>query len=973
MSDSGVIRDIAVTCRKSLERCLGSPRLRENGWAENRLVDFNLWSEGAGVLATGKLSLDERLSSKPEARKIISNLLSLMNMFIEDCLEKVDKSINQFGYIANSAREESKYNGTEYKDNETTITSSQSEAEAKKDVEETLNQIVRLTVAIRKAGSSARLTRADRSFDKQDPTIQKLTSFLELVIHPRGTKLDGLNEIQTRLIEANLRRRHRFNYARLHSQRLAKRDADSQLQSQPAQIIMNIMMTKTPPQIEEPPSQPDKEMSTEIPNIQSQRSDIEPPVQAPTVTTAASAIEGTVIINESKTSQKRRAAVTILSRITSGIKYPRPPPVSPYKIRKHLAGDIIPYTCIFTDCSRPLQLYLSRGDWEHHIKTEHGHLWNCIVCDQLGDFTKHEFYQERDIIEHINLRHRDDVDIDEISMFVSASYSSKLTDTDGCPICPGPKEGQDLLEHIARCVHDFSLRSLPAPSESDGPGDYFDIDSGGISSADIASSSEDEGRDIEGLPPLEFETGQNSDTCYTELTESSLQMITQPILQDHTVRLQEWLLNCNDPEDLDERGLDVESYRDKEAPPDRKAIYKVGWICTELEDLDAALAALDHIEKMPYLEQGNRYALGVIGHYNVVILQIPAADIDLPQVLPTSGPSAPGVGASDATKGPASPVRHMLRSFPSIRAVLFVGTAGGVPPLSKLDTGYTITPSEVHPDVRLGDVVVGTAIKGFPAVAEVNSDSEGRVESYTDLLGDIPFSLHPISSERILGRIDEMGLNMDIRRPNGLIDRLHTFDADEDISYDLYASVRDVFYHSERSLAELSHGVRLRPPDYLFRPDYDHNSRAPNMRGYCEHCDLTMTLRRATAGQLPKLQVHHGMIFSMERNPKPSLRDEINKTFDCEALCIGVRESGLLENIPHIDIRGISNYLDSHEYGNWKPHASFVAAAYATELLKNLGMGELGKYTVNELIHLNGEKSTTSSIFRLWEWCERSL
>jgi hypothetical protein len=100
------------------------------------------------------------------------------------------------------------------------------------DVENSLSQLTRLTVAIRKAGTRSRLQKADNKFDPDGPQIRSLRRHLEFLILVRPDehgisnfsqeKLDStaLNSIQSRLIDANLKRRNRFIYAQTHAQKL---------------------------------------------------------------------------------------------------------------------------------------------------------------------------------------------------------------------------------------------------------------------------------------------------------------------------------------------------------------------------------------------------------------------------------------------------------------------------------------------------------------------------------------------------------------------------------------------------------------------------------------------------------------------------------------------------------------------------------------------------------------------------------
>lgn len=88
---------------------------------------------------------------------------------------------------------------------------------------------MRLTVAIRKSGTQSSLQKADNSFDAS--TNQELKTHLNVIVLARPSE-DGaqtrkfdpsqLSQVQSRLIEANLRRRNRFLYAQRHSDKLSQ-------------------------------------------------------------------------------------------------------------------------------------------------------------------------------------------------------------------------------------------------------------------------------------------------------------------------------------------------------------------------------------------------------------------------------------------------------------------------------------------------------------------------------------------------------------------------------------------------------------------------------------------------------------------------------------------------------------------------------------------------------------------------------
>lgn len=87
MTIGNSIADTTNTCLQNLESCLSIERLAQDAWAETRLGDFNLWISGIGALAPGKASLDARLGRRPEAQRVVTNILILLGSNVERCKE----------------------------------------------------------------------------------------------------------------------------------------------------------------------------------------------------------------------------------------------------------------------------------------------------------------------------------------------------------------------------------------------------------------------------------------------------------------------------------------------------------------------------------------------------------------------------------------------------------------------------------------------------------------------------------------------------------------------------------------------------------------------------------------------------------------------------------------------------------------------------------------------------------------------
>lgn len=95
------------------------------------------------------------------------------------------------------------------------------------EVDQVLDHLVRVGIAIRKSGSNARSQKADHLFNPDDHS--DLFRYLAVIILSRGSK-DArdfdlirpglLGSVQERLIKANLRRRNRFLYAQRYALKL---------------------------------------------------------------------------------------------------------------------------------------------------------------------------------------------------------------------------------------------------------------------------------------------------------------------------------------------------------------------------------------------------------------------------------------------------------------------------------------------------------------------------------------------------------------------------------------------------------------------------------------------------------------------------------------------------------------------------------------------------------------------------------
>ncbi|KAL4874203.1 nucleoside phosphorylase domain-containing protein [Aspergillus karnatakaensis] len=302
--------------------------------------------------------------------------------------------------------------------------------------------------------------------------------------------------------------------------------------------------------------------------------------------------------------------------------------------------------------------------------------------------------------------------------------------------------------------------------------------------------------------------------------------------------------------------------------------YTIAWICALPLEMAAAKLMLERIH--PLLSQPqtdhNVYTLGSISGHNIVIACLPS-----------------GVYG---TTSAAIVLDQMLPTFPCLRFGLMVGVGGGVPNPSKYD-------------IRLGDVVVSMPTSGATVGGVIQYDygkalHNGSFQQTGSLNKPPRFLLTAISqmrSEDLLGdvpsRIAELisGI-LESREPR----------------------VRDQFARPDQ--------------DWLFKPGYYHYQREDTDCSACDQAHLEVRKPR----QSKKPIVYYGLIASANQVMKnPIRRDTLAQEMDI--LCFEMEAAGLMDQLPCLVVRGISDYCDSHKHKDWQGYAALTAAAYAKMLL----------------------------------------
>lgn len=128
--------------------------------------------------------------------------------------------------------------------------------------------------------------------------------------------------------------------------------------------------------------------------------------------------------------------------------------------RKHLVKDIFPYTCPIEGCTTSV-LYLNKKTWQQHLLDQHQVVthWECSLCNDQPQFTK-----SADFDMHLRKEHIESFFESDLLQMRDASQQTRISLSQLCPTCNEAWEidqYESFIDHLAECIHDFSLRSLP--------------------------------------------------------------------------------------------------------------------------------------------------------------------------------------------------------------------------------------------------------------------------------------------------------------------------------------------------------------------------------------------------------------------------------------------------------------------------------------------------------------------------------
>ncbi|KAJ9304135.1 hypothetical protein DTO217A2_6352 [Paecilomyces variotii] len=298
--------------------------------------------------------------------------------------------------------------------------------------------------------------------------------------------------------------------------------------------------------------------------------------------------------------------------------------------------------------------------------------------------------------------------------------------------------------------------------------------------------------------------------------------------------------------------------------------FTVGWICALTDEFIAARQMLDEQYEIVIPESHldtNAYTCGRIGRHRVVIACLPQ-----------------GRYGQASTFKLAS---GMMTTFPSIKVALLVGIGGGAPNLNVKGR-----------DIRLGDIVVGTAVLQYTSGKRTHYGLE---------------NFYPVRymDSKLLGHSQILQALMHEDKLN------------------IQRAAEEMIKKNEKN------AIFQRPDpesDRLYESDYVHAGKPCDCLDIHSKCQAHV-VKREPRKKNDLVHVHVGKIGSADQVMKDaSTRDQLAHAHDI--ICFEMECAALVDNLRCITIRGICDYSDSHKNDRWHGYAAAVAAVYAKALLE---------------------------------------
>jgi hypothetical protein len=433
----------AAECARHLEKVTQAATSEEarQDW-ENQIFRFNLWSGNNFVFAPTRASMDWRLRNAAVLESSMCELLDdLQSSLIRASATMKTESI-------------------------------QEEANQHDTVSTTLEELFRLSRAVRRSGILRRFVKIGYYMEYDENGVNLTEEFrngVERVVQFRLKHAPASEDLKRRLVDTICLRQQHFAYLRAKWEKAKPKPRDTIT----APVITKSTLGATFSVRGSIPSSTNKMPKKEMIATRT-------PVRSMMTATTA----------QPQRVRRERSIKSAVSMEHEEVEYshnnlPLPPKIPLHAVeyecpfcymvcssgefsgerwKKHIVQDIMPFFCILDTCRTPNALYESGWDWVKHMKTEHVQGgWTCM--DESHNETLF-FKSDSAFKEHMVSCHEDAFSDDELDGIADASYLRVPVDSviNVCPFCPiDPQVNvptEKIITHVAEHLLSFAQISL---------------------------------------------------------------------------------------------------------------------------------------------------------------------------------------------------------------------------------------------------------------------------------------------------------------------------------------------------------------------------------------------------------------------------------------------------------------------------------------------------------------------------------
>ncbi|KAF4965697.1 hypothetical protein FSARC_6537 [Fusarium sarcochroum] len=172
--------------------------------------------------------------------------------------------------------------------------------------------------------------------------------------------------------------------------------------------------------------------------------------------------------------------------------------------KRHVFGDLRPYTCIISHCAESNTDFDRRHSWQAHVSKYHWRSWYCpFKCNGSETFSS-----ALELTQHVKIRHLPSATEKEVEAIVARGERAASNDTSNkCVICGHTVTGlKKYIKHVGRHLEQLALFALPNLEDENAQEDHESDEENVVASEINANSSQSSSRSLSPtLQPLEQE------------------------------------------------------------------------------------------------------------------------------------------------------------------------------------------------------------------------------------------------------------------------------------------------------------------------------------------------------------------------------------------------------------------------------------------------------------------------------------